>query len=133
MKESMLRTDRHWAAGGTDSRNAASIHILNSRRSNAPLIARSSHHESACPGRQTGRLAPVLDAGHVARVSGVHPSEAEADAIPRNTHTGRPLGAPDFVAGLEKALRRRLAPGKGGRFLKLEVDARQEALGFGER
>lgn len=60
-------------------------------------------------------------------------SEAEADAIRRNTHTGRPLGAPDFVAGLEKALRRRLAPEKGGRPPKPDVDARQEALGFGER
>jgi len=59
--------------------------------------------------------------------------EADADAIRRNTHTGRPLGAPDFVAGLERTLRRRLAPGKGGRPPKPEIDARQEAFGFGQR
>ena len=60
-------------------------------------------------------------------------AEADADAIRRNTHTGRPLGTEDFVAGLEKTLGRRLTPGKGGRPAKLEVDARQQAFGFGQR
>jgi len=60
-------------------------------------------------------------------------AEADAGAIRRNTHTGRPPGAEDFVAALERALRRRLAPEKGGRPAKSEVDARQQALGFGQR
>jgi hypothetical protein len=39
--------------------------------------------------------------------------EAEAEAIRRNTHTGRPLGSREFVRGLEKMLGRRLAPQTG--------------------
>jgi len=54
-------------------------------------------------------------------------AEADAEAIRRNTHTGRPLGGEDFVTDLERALRRRLAPGKGGRPPKTEVDARQQS------
>jgi putative transposase len=60
-------------------------------------------------------------------------AEADADAIRRNTHTGRPLGTEDFVAALERALRRRLAPEKGGRPAKSEGDAGQQAFGFGQR
>ena len=56
----------------------------------------------------------------------------EADAIRRYTHTGRPLGAPDFVAALEEALHRRLKPERGGRPPKQDHNARQQALGFGE-
>jgi putative transposase len=45
--------------------------------------------------------------------------EAEApqdtEAIRRCTHTGRPLGAADFVEGLEHATQRRVVPQKGGR------------------
>jgi putative transposase len=55
----------------------------------------------------------------------------EADAIRRSTHTGRPLGAPDFVTQLEKVLRRRLAPLKGGRPPKEPLDDRQHFLAFG--
>ena len=55
---------------------------------------------------------------------------AELDAIRRNTHTGRPLGSPDFVVQLEKALRRRLAPQKGGRSPKQEPDERQTPMAF---
>jgi len=39
----------------------------------------------------------------------------ELDALRRCTHTGRPLGTPEFVAALEKSTLRLLAPGKGGR------------------
>jgi hypothetical protein len=60
-------------------------------------------------------------------------AEADADAIRRNTHTGRPLGTEDFVAALERTLRRRLAPEKGGRPAKSEGDAGQQAFGFGQR
>ena len=42
-------------------------------------------------------------------------AKQEALAIRRATHTGRPLGEPEFVEGLERALQRRLAPKKGGR------------------
>jgi hypothetical protein len=38
----------------------------------------------------------------------------ESEAIRGSTHTGRPLGAPDFVAALEKALGRCLTALKGG-------------------
>jgi len=55
---------------------------------------------------------------------------ADAEAIRRSTHTGRPLGTADFVAGLERELRRRLAAQKGGRRPKKRVDERQEALAF---
>jgi REP-associated tyrosine transposase len=53
---------------------------------------------------------------------------AEADAIRACTHTGRPLGSPDFVAELEKTLRRRLTPRRGGRPAKQKPDEAQEPL-----
>jgi putative transposase len=55
----------------------------------------------------------------------------EAEAIRRSTHTGRPLGTADFVARLERALKRRLAPRKGGRPPKEGADRRQDYLTFG--
>jgi len=42
-------------------------------------------------------------------------SDAELQALRRCTHTGRPLGSPEFVGSLERQTRRRLAPQKGGR------------------
>ena len=57
-------------------------------------------------------------------------SAEEVEALRRNTHTGRPLGAPDFVATLEKALNRRLRAEKGGRPPKEEHEVRQQAFGF---
>jgi putative transposase len=56
--------------------------------------------------------------------------ESEAAEIHRNTHTGRPLGASAFVASLEKALNRKLAPARGGRPPKQERDQRQQLLTF---
>jgi hypothetical protein len=53
---------------------------------------------------------------------------AEAGAIRACTHTGRPLGSPDFVAELEKTLRRRLTPRRGGRPPKQKPDEAQELL-----
>jgi putative transposase len=55
----------------------------------------------------------------------------EAEAVRRSTHTGRPLGAPEFVAGLEQTLRRPLAPQKGGRPSKPEVGGKQQSFRFG--
>lgn len=52
----------------------------------------------------------------------------DADAIRRSTHTGRPLGTPDFVARLEKTLGRCLVPQKGGRPSKEQSDQRQGSL-----
>jgi len=42
-------------------------------------------------------------------------SEAELRALRRSTYTGRPLGSPEFIAGLEAATHRRLRAQKGGR------------------
>ena len=58
-------------------------------------------------------------------------TDAEQQAIRVSTHTGRPLGAPDFVADLERALHRTLAPQKGGRPRKQGIDAKQQAFGLG--
>jgi putative transposase len=56
---------------------------------------------------------------------------ADADAtIREKTHTGRPLGSADFVAALEQSLRRKLAPGKGGRPAREPADERQHRLTF---
>ena len=57
-------------------------------------------------------------------------AEAEAKEIRESTHTGRPLGTPEFVESWEKTLRRRWAPQSGGRPQKLERDERQAALIF---
>ena len=42
-------------------------------------------------------------------------TEREIAAIPQSTHTGRPLGTPEFVRTLEQTTLRRLVPEKGGR------------------
>jgi hypothetical protein len=57
-------------------------------------------------------------------------SESDRDiaAMRENTHTGRPLGSPEFVDSLERMLCRSLSPGKGGRPRKLRHDIAQPAL-----
>lgn len=55
-------------------------------------------------------------------------AEQEAEAIRESTHTGRPLGAREFVEALEKGLQRRLAPQSGGRLPKSDKDEKQAAL-----
>jgi hypothetical protein len=57
-------------------------------------------------------------------------SQANLTALRRSTHTGRPLGTPDFVATLEKATLRLLAPKKGGRPKKPLPDFKQSNLTF---
>jgi len=42
-------------------------------------------------------------------------SSGDLTALRQSTHTGRPLGAPEFVAALEKSTSRPLAPRKAGR------------------
>ena len=42
-------------------------------------------------------------------------SSAEIRALRQYTHTGRPLGSPEFVATLERSTKRQLAARKGGR------------------
>jgi putative transposase len=54
--------------------------------------------------------------------------DADADAIRRNTHTGRPLGSVEFVQRLEEMLGRRLAPQRGGRPPGDRPDSRQEGF-----
>jgi len=55
-------------------------------------------------------------------------SAADVSALRQSTHTGRPLGNPDFVAALEALTLRALAPRKGGRPSKPTVDRRQGSL-----
>ena len=57
-------------------------------------------------------------------------SATEADALRRCTHTGRPLGSSEFVAQLERAILRPLAPRKGGRPKKPSPDSRQDHFSF---
>jgi putative transposase len=54
----------------------------------------------------------------------------DLDALRASTHSGRPLGAPEFVKSLERGLQRSLVPRKGGRPRKPEIAADQGALGF---
>jgi len=56
--------------------------------------------------------------------------ETAIDALRRSTHTGRPLGTPDFIAALEKATLRLLAPRKAGRPARPAPDSRQSKLAF---
>ncbi len=55
---------------------------------------------------------------------------ADVDAIRQCTHTGRPLGSPEFVEELEKATGRCLIAQKGGRPAKGVADTAQQALVF---
>jgi putative transposase len=57
-------------------------------------------------------------------------AEDEAKAIRQCTHTGRPLGSPEFIESLEKAMSRRLSPQKGGRPSKSKKDKDQASLSF---
>ena len=77
-----------------------------------------------------GPFAEVWTPGDWRQYLGQPEIAGEADAIRQSTHTGRPLGAPDFIERLEKQLRRRLTPQKGGRPPKNEPDGRQQSLTF---
>ena len=55
---------------------------------------------------------------------------AELKAIRRSTHTGRPIGSPQFMQSLEDATRRRLTPQKGGRPLLANDGLAQKDLPF---
>jgi putative transposase len=57
-------------------------------------------------------------------------SSSQVTALRKSTHTGRPLGTSDFVAALEQATLRPLAPQKGGRPKKPVADARRCDLTF---
>jgi putative transposase len=57
-------------------------------------------------------------------------SQTYVNALRQCTHTGRPLGPPDFVANLEKSTLRLLAPRKGGRPKKSTTEASQHPLAF---
>jgi putative transposase len=58
-----------------------------------------------------------------------HQSQIEVGSLRRCTHTGRPLGDAEFIARLEQATSRRLAPLKGGRPKKPATDT-AKSLGF---
>jgi putative transposase len=55
-------------------------------------------------------------------------SSADVGALRNFTHTGRPLGSPEFVAALEQLTSRALAPRKGGRPKQAAPDSRQATL-----
>lgn len=57
-------------------------------------------------------------------------SESEIMALRQFTHTGRPLGAKEFVRELEEKTQRPLAPQKGGRPTKQGDDERQAEFIF---
>jgi putative transposase len=57
-------------------------------------------------------------------------SQAEVAALRHSTHTGRPLGTPEFVTALEESTSRPLAPRKGGRPKKPAADSRQHGFAF---
>lgn len=54
----------------------------------------------------------------------------EAEAIRKNTHTGRPLGSADFVRELEGRLGRPLGPARPGRRPKPSPDPAQQSFAF---
>jgi hypothetical protein len=53
-----------------------------------------------------------------------------AEAIRESTHTGRPLGTPEFIPSLERDSGRPLVAQKGGRPRKAASDSRQSTLNF---
>lgn len=55
-------------------------------------------------------------------------SAADVGELRQSTHTGRPLGSPEFLAELEALTSRSLAPHKGGRSKKSAADLRQLQL-----
>jgi hypothetical protein len=57
-------------------------------------------------------------------------SPAEAEAIRESTHTGRPLGTPEFIPRKEPDSGRPLVAQKGGRPRKAASDSRQSTLNF---
>jgi putative transposase len=57
-------------------------------------------------------------------------TETELKSLRQSTHTGRPLGSPEFVEALEKSMHRSLAPRAAGRPTKPSADARQSAFAF---
>ena len=58
-------------------------------------------------------------------------SPGEMNELRLSTHTGRPLGSPEFVASLEKLTLRRLAAQKAGRPKNSVVDAAQSIVTVG--
>jgi len=56
--------------------------------------------------------------------------DADTAAIRRSTHTGRPLGTPEFIEALEKVMRRDVAPKKGGHPEKSPDDRNQSKFSF---
>ena len=59
-------------------------------------------------------------------------TEAELAAIRQCTHTGRPLGTPEFIHTLEETTHRHLVPKKGGRLGRAMDHPAQEMLTFDE-
>jgi putative transposase len=56
-------------------------------------------------------------------------SEDDLAELRQCTHTGRPLGSPEFIEAIEKSTQRQLVPQKGGR-PTIAVDNKQGGLPF---
>jgi putative transposase len=63
------------------------------------------------------------------RFLAVTESQSDLRALRQCTHTGRPLGTPDFVAALEKSASRPLAPRRAGRH-KISLADSQPPISF---
>ena len=57
-------------------------------------------------------------------------STGDIDLLRRSTHTGRPLGEPEFVAALEQSTMRRLAARKAGRRKRIAPDSTPSKIPF---
>jgi hypothetical protein len=68
------------------------------------------------------------DASHWREYLALGGTPAEIEAIRKGTHTGRPLGTPEFIESLEKTVGRRLVPPRGGRPEQPEVEDGQGTL-----
>jgi REP-associated tyrosine transposase len=55
-------------------------------------------------------------------------SASELSTLRHSTHTGRPLGSPEFVASLEESTSRALTPRKGGRPKRTPMNAGQFSI-----
>ena len=95
---------------------------LASRAGNWPWSSARAHLAAADD--RLVRVAPLLS--RHPDWAGLLSSQPEArlvESLQRHARSGRPLGPPDFVAGLERLTGRRLAPGRRGRPRKV---AREE-------
>jgi hypothetical protein len=81
-----------------------------------------------CKGDGTGSLTQAMDRIRVRHYLAAAESQADLSVLRRCTHTGRPLGTPDFVTALQRPTLRPLAPRKPGRHKTEPACFRQGSL-----